>query len=194
MQKPAIVSSGNVFQLVTGSTSRTVPPCPGMSQNVPSHATRTNEPNSAARLMRAVAAGAPSRGLAAIEPAAMSQNVPPCPEMSPNVPSAAKRTNKPNSLSPAQLAAVRGLLAGGRSGDVAAAVGVDRRTLLRWRRQPAFAAELQREHRRLLDRLAVGSASPAAVPAPAKPVTPRKPVNERIADIYREFGFKPPRF
>src|SRR5438045_3836037 len=76
---------------------------------------------------------------------AMSQNVPKCPEMS--YPKAQiSKSNPPRSrgLSPRQLAGVRLLLAGHSAGAVARALGVDRRTVFRWRQSATFAAEMDR--------------------------------------------------
>lgn len=52
----------------------------------------------------------------------------------------------PSPLSPRQLAAARALAAGKRVGDVAAALPVNRTTLLRWRKLPEFDEELRRIH------------------------------------------------
>ena len=49
-------------------------------------------------------------------------------------------------LSPLQLAAVRGLLAGKRVTALARELAIDPATLFRWRRVPAFVAELKRQH------------------------------------------------
>jgi hypothetical protein len=46
-------------------------------------------------------------------------------------------------IQPRQQQAIALLAAGGRSAATAAVCGVDRRTLYRWRKQPAFAAAVQ---------------------------------------------------
>src|SRR4051812_17595629 len=60
-------------------------------------------------------------------------------------------------LSPRQLAAARLLAAGRAVGAVCAEVGISRQTIARWRRDPAFGAELRRLH----DFLAARFAGPA---------------------------------
>ena len=64
-------------------------------------------------------------------------------------------TNPPRSgsgeevLSPRQLAAARAMVSGKTVGRTVRELGIARRTLFRWRQQPAFAVELQRLHERL---------------------------------------------
>src|SRR5688572_8540505 len=80
---------------------------------------------------------------------AVSPDVPECPRVShalqkcgtkpPLDPLAAW---SPNPLNHRQLAAARLVVRGHRTGNIAEHLGIDRRTLLRWRLMPAFAAEV----------------------------------------------------
>jgi hypothetical protein len=84
----------------------------------------------------------------------MSQNVPKCPKFdSANAnPTAAALDLVEPPLPANQQAAIALLLTGANNGDVAAACGVDRRTLYRWRhRDPNFIRELRRQRAELLD-------------------------------------------
>ena len=54
------------------------------------------------------------------------------------------------SLTPRQVAAARLLALGRRGTAVAAEVGVEKHTITRWRRSPAFAAEVSRQHELVL--------------------------------------------
>jgi hypothetical protein len=58
-------------------------------------------------------------------------------------------TCHPGPLSPRQLAALRYLVAGYRPTFVAKGLSIDRHTLLRWRRDPLFQAQLQQLHQQL---------------------------------------------
>src|SRR5438874_85148 len=81
----------------------------------------------------------------------MSQNVPKCPKFdSANANPTATDLDPP--LPPNQQTAIALLLTGAHNGDVAAAVGIDRRTLYRWRyRDPQFIRELRRQRAQALD-------------------------------------------
>src|SRR6266576_2518557 len=81
----------------------------------------------------------------------MSQNVPKCPKFSNGNANAAPDLVEPP-LPANQQTAIALLLTGAHNGDVAAAVGIDRRTLYRWRhRDPNFIRELRRQRAELLD-------------------------------------------
>ena len=92
----------------------------------------------------------------------MSQNVPECPNsdnanarpnpaVEPANPAAAHRDPDPP-LPANQQSAIALLLSGVHTGDVAAAVGVDRRTLYRWRHHdPRFIRALRHQRAELLD-------------------------------------------
>ena len=88
----------------------------------------------------------------------MSQNVPECPKFhdanpavtSPAAPAAPPDSDPP--LPPNQQAAIALLLTGAHTGDVAAAIDIDRRTLYRWRyHDPQFIRELRRQRAQALD-------------------------------------------
>src|SRR5438874_7132257 len=64
----------------------------------------------------------------------MSQNVPPCPVLK-------------NSLNEKQLAAIEMLVAGGSLSTIATTIGVDRRTLYRWRKDGEFLEVLNARRR-----------------------------------------------
>src|SRR5690242_18040887 len=88
---------------------------------------------------------------------AMSQNVPECPNFS-NANANPNPNPNPNPadldppLPPDQQTAIALLLTGAPTGHVAAAIGIDRRTLYRWRHDdPCFIRELRRQRAELLD-------------------------------------------
>jgi hypothetical protein len=90
----------------------------------------------------------------------MSQNVPECPKFdnaipapaTPAAPAPAPDPAVEPSLPPNQQAAIALLLTGAHTGDVAAAIGIDRRTLYRWRYgDPQFIRELRRQRAQALD-------------------------------------------
>jgi hypothetical protein len=56
-----------------------------------------------------------------------------------------KVRDKANCITPLKIRAVRLLLAGGRVGQVASALGVSRHTVSRWQKEPAFQAEARRQ-------------------------------------------------
>jgi len=67
-------------------------------------------------------------------------------------------------LTPVQLAAARFFAKGGRTLAIAAALQLNRRTLARWQRLPAFRAEIERIHRTL--------SQPPPRPAPSAQLQP----------------------
>jgi hypothetical protein len=116
-------------------------------------------PNTSSRLAAAVASAAP-----AIPP--MSQNVPKCPTFSPK-PAAGPfnshasdnvTTRHPHlaRLSPQQTQAIDLMIRGHCDSHIAAEVGVDRRTLHRWKNHhPAFIAALNFRQQQLLNQAAL---------------------------------------
>jgi hypothetical protein len=99
----------------------------------------------------------------------MSPSVPGCPPVSPNTggrktnppmpspaltepattPAAPVNPHAPRTLTPLQLAVARAFAKGGRTLAIAAAFGINRRTLSRWQRLPEFRDEIVRIHRAL---------------------------------------------
>jgi hypothetical protein len=75
------------------------------------------------------------------------------------------KTNPPPMLAPRQVSAARLLLAGRTCRAAARELGVEEHTIYRWRKLPAFRAELERQQRALL---AIVASPPA--PAPRRPV------------------------
>ncbi|MDB5319247.1 MAG: hypothetical protein JWN40_878 [Phycisphaerales bacterium] len=83
----------------------------------------------------------------------VSQKVPECPKFDDANANAEPKPDRTDPPLPAnQQAAIALLLTGAHTGDVAAACGIDRRTLYRWRHQdPNFIRELRRQRAQLLD-------------------------------------------
>jgi hypothetical protein len=93
----------------------------------------------------------------------VSAYVRPCPEMSENVrtPEKSRAFAKPDTadaweideLPHTQLAAIRLLLAGRKVSAIARELGIDPRTLYRWRQAPAFAAAFKRRQEQLYQQM-----------------------------------------
>jgi DNA-binding NarL/FixJ family response regulator len=64
-----------------------------------------------------------------------------------------EQTNPPLKLSTRQLAAVRWVMQGLSSSDVASRIGTTRQTVNRWKRDPIFAAEVRRLHEALCGKI-----------------------------------------
>ena len=88
----------------------------------------------------------------------MSQNVPECPAESPrdpSVPVGAPSVASPPDLTDRQLAAIDLILSGRTATDAAEALGIDRRTIYRWRTEdPAFRQRLDQLRRQRCDEAA----------------------------------------
>jgi hypothetical protein len=94
---------------------------------------------------------APSPTPACVRSSAPSRTTAPqrAPSIAPAQNEATCHSGSPPPQTPLHLAAIRLLLDGHRPGAVALTLGIDRHTLLRWRRRPDFNAELRRLHNQL---------------------------------------------
>ena len=151
-------------ELLFNAVASATPSCAGMFANIrecsaPSRNDKTNPPSPIAP--DRTISGAPAAPSAARESA--SDGMPPqrteCSEMFRDVRECSSKTRNDRTnpkatgepgLSARQVAAAR-LLALGRSGRaVATEVGVEEHTVTRWRRAPAFVAEVRRQHELVL--------------------------------------------
>ncbi|HVT90145.1 MAG TPA: helix-turn-helix domain-containing protein [Tepidisphaeraceae bacterium] len=84
----------------------------------------------------------------------MSQTVANCPKMSPDARNGKTNPptppNKAKPLAPRQLAAAALLLSGATVSNTAQQLGIDRRTILRWKKDPRFQSEVFRQADRLV--------------------------------------------
>ena len=146
-------------------------------------------------------------------PPAAAANVPPCSQMYQDIPQRSTpppppqnyQTNpisspEPSGLStqhspltPRQLAAARGLIQGLSTTTVAAQLKTTRQTINRWRRSPAFAAELQRLHLHLLQPPSHPSNLQPSNLQPSKPQYKTSPTDPRsfVQNLLRRHGFRP---
>ncbi len=123
------------------------------------------------------------------------KNVPQCPPMSPDVPPCPLPQEDPQipetnpipapsarrALTLSQRAAARCLVRGLRQKLIADQLGLNRRTLTRWKRLPDFNAEIER-----LQALVEKSLKVAGIRAPAPTPQPRRPVPDPLDPPQRD--------
>lgn len=154
-----MVPNKSVHKLISNAVASATPSCAGMFANVRQGAAQTRNDEtkpiasspSAAGPVRRIRDAAP--GAAPLEPSPSSR-AGMCGDVREGAAKTRNDETKPSScvasLSSRQVAAAR-LLALGRHGRaVAAEVGVNEHTITRWRRMPAFADEVRRQHELIL--------------------------------------------